>query len=208
MIVDDGAVERNQIQATSAICVFKIWRVEELENGVQRDLILLVLEGRRALRDLEQENISFFIGVLGIVRAMQSVHDNVFPVLASEAVGVLFGHFRLLVTKKLFPARDWHVKLDLFYAFGVVGVRDLVDLVDEQHDNRLSCHHVLLDVGVVGSVSVRIKQVEHLFASENLAFLVEDLKVIFLKIFIKLVDLETIRQGLGLPIFAEERGGA
>ena len=189
VVVDDGTIKSDQIKTARAVGMLEVWWEEELENGVKRNLVFLVLKRRRAFRDLKQENVSLFVGFLRVVRAVQGVHDNVFSVLAAETVRVLFGNLRLLVSKQLLPAHDRHIKLDLFEALGVFGVRDLVNFVDEKHDDRLSGHHMLLNVGVVGGVSVRVKQVEHLFARQNLAFFVEDLKVVLFEIFVQFVNL-------------------
>lgn len=190
MVVNDGTIKRDQIKTARAVGMLEVWGEEELENGVERDLVLLILKRRRALRDLKQENVSLLIGFLRVVRTVQGVHDNVFSVLAAETVRVLSGHLGLLVSKQLLPAHDRHIKLDLFEALGVFGVRDLVNFVDEKHDDRLGSHHVLLNFGVVGGVSVRVKQVEHLFARQNLAFFVEDLKVVLLEILVQFVNLK------------------
>ena len=53
VVVNDGTIKRDQIETARAVGMLKVWWKEELENGVKRNLVLLVLKRRRAFRDLK-----------------------------------------------------------------------------------------------------------------------------------------------------------
>ena len=126
---------------------------------------------------------------------MESVADFVDAEEGSKRVWIFsLGLFRVLVAKELLPAHYWVVQLDVFFAF--LFSWDGLFVVDEQKNDGLCSHEVLLDVREVRSVTVVIEQVEDLFSSENLPDLMENLKVVLSKLVIDTLHLVANLNGL------------
>lgn len=163
--------------------------VEERKDCVERNLRLNVLERWGSLWNLKQENVTLLVCTLWVVTPVQSVHDNAYSIFASKWLGIFFGDIGLLVPNKLFPPDDWRLQFDFFAL--VVWIFNFVNAVDQEHYDRLSCHHMLLNVGVVSGVSVWVEQIKNLFFGQDLTLLVENFKVVIPDIVVESFKLLT-----------------
>jgi hypothetical protein len=188
MVVHNWSVQSHQVQTASAVGVLQVRWEEEFENGLQADLGTDVLEGWWALRNLEQENVTLLVGCLGVIRAVQAILNHVLPILSTQALWVFLSDFRLFIAEQLLPSDDGRLKNNVF-ALRVLLIGNTVDFVNQQHDDGLGGHQVLLDVWVVGGVTVREENIQNLFFRQNFPLLVEHLKVVLLKILVQSVHL-------------------
>ena len=97
LVVYDGPVQGKQVKTAGAVGVLQIRGVQEFENCVQGDLHAHVLEGWGTLRNLEQEDITFFVRSFGIVGTVQAILDHIYAILATQAVCILLRNLRLLI---------------------------------------------------------------------------------------------------------------
>ena len=62
MVLDDGSVHGEQVQAASRVSMLKVGRETEAKDHIHGDLGADKLKDRGTLRDREQEDVSLFIG--------------------------------------------------------------------------------------------------------------------------------------------------
>jgi len=85
------------------------------------------------------------------------------------------GHFWVFIPKKLLPSYDRALQLDIFT---LVLIPDFVHLVNEEHDNGISSHHMLFNISIKAFLFVGVKQVQDLFSAEDLPLLMENFKIV------------------------------
>jgi hypothetical protein len=207
MVVHDGAIESEQVEAASAVGVLQIWGEQELEDGVEADLVADILEARGSLGDGEQKDVALLVCGLGIVRAVEGIHNDVFSVDSAQALRILLGLLGILASNERFPPLYGRFKLNVF-AVGVLGIFNLVAGVDEQHDNRLGSEHVLENVRVVGSVTVGVEEVKYFFLGQDSLNLVENFEVVFLQVFVEFFHLAKVTASRCLPEYPAARDEA
>ena len=215
MVVYCWTVQGEQIQPACAIGVLQVGREHELEDVVDRDLGFDVLEFWWLLWNGQQEDVPFLIGCLGIIASPKSIPNCIFTVLAPEPDNLgfflllrlridflwarqwLFGlsSLRILVSNEVLPPDDGAVQLD--FLLGLLAP-DGVGLVDQQQDDRLGRHHVLLDLSEEVLVPVRVKQIQYFFFAQDLAFLVKDLEVLLIEHLVDLGDFGLLERNVRL----------
>ena len=134
MVLDNRTIQGKQVKSTCRVSVLKVGWETEGQDHVHGHFRANKLKNGWALWNREQEDVSFFVGSHGIVRAVESVSDLTHAKQGSQTVCILIlGFFWIPIAQQFLPADNWTFQLDILFPLFFSWHRLLV--IDEQEND-------------------------------------------------------------------------